>query len=64
VYETLDMSQLPEYTIGGTLHIVVNNQVRPDPLFGYQFRVIVVSMLSCFGHADQYMGILESFHLV
>lgn len=27
VYETLDMSQLPDYTVGGTLHVVVNNQV-------------------------------------
>jgi len=27
VYETLDMSGLPEYTIGGTIHLVVNNQV-------------------------------------
>lgn len=27
VYETLDMSGLPEYTVGGTIHIVVNNQV-------------------------------------
>ena len=28
VYETLDMSGLPEYTTGGTIHIIVNNQVR------------------------------------
>ncbi|PRW57990.1 2-oxoglutarate mitochondrial-like isoform B [Chlorella sorokiniana] len=27
VYEALDMSQLPEYTVGGTIHLVVNNQV-------------------------------------
>lgn len=35
VYETLDMSQLPEYTIGGTLHVVVNNQVAftTDPKY-------------------------------
>ena len=35
VYETLDMSQLPEYTIGGTIHIVVNNQVAftTDPKY-------------------------------
>ena len=27
VYETLDMSGLPDYTVGGTVHLVVNNQV-------------------------------------
>jgi hypothetical protein len=27
VYEHLAMSQLPEYSTGGTLHIVVNNQI-------------------------------------
>jgi len=27
VYESLDMSGLPDYTVGGTIHIVVNNQV-------------------------------------
>lgn len=35
VYETLDMSKLPEYQVGGTLHIVVNNQVAftTDPKY-------------------------------
>ena len=28
VYETLDMSALPGYATGGTIHVVVNNQVR------------------------------------
>mmetsp|Transcript_20449 Transcript_20449/g.61577 ORF Transcript_20449/g.61577 Transcript_20449/m.61577 type:complete len:1082 (-) Transcript_20449:445-3690(-) len=27
VYETLDMSALPDYTVGGTIHLIVNNQV-------------------------------------
>ncbi len=27
VFETLDMSQLVDYTVGGTIHLVVNNQV-------------------------------------
>ena len=31
VYETLDMSALPDYTVGGTIHIVVNNQVCGRP---------------------------------
>ena len=35
VYETLDMIKLPEYSVGGTLHIVVNNQVAftTDPKY-------------------------------
>ena len=28
VYETLDMSALPDYTVGGCIHLIVNNQVR------------------------------------
>ncbi|PWA95636.1 2-oxoglutarate dehydrogenase, E1 component [Artemisia annua] len=36
VYETLHMSALPNYTTGGTIHIVVNNQVAftTDPKSG------------------------------
>ena len=34
-FETLHMSELPEYTTGGTIHVVVNNQVAftTDPKF-------------------------------
>ena len=28
VYETLGMQQLPEFGVGGCIHVVVNNQVR------------------------------------
>ena len=33
VYETLDMSALPDYTCGGTIHVIVNNQARFMPCF-------------------------------
>lgn len=29
VYETFHLSDLPSYTTNGTVHVVVNNQVRP-----------------------------------
>jgi 2-oxoglutarate dehydrogenase E1 component len=36
VYETLHLSALPNYTTGGTIHLVVNNQVAftTDPMSG------------------------------
>lgn len=34
VYETLDMSGLPDYTTGGTIHLVVNNQARSKGVEG------------------------------
>ena len=36
VYETLHSSAIPNYTIGGNIHIVVNNQVAftTDPKSG------------------------------
>ena len=30
VYETFHLSDLPDYTVGGTIHIVINNQVPPE----------------------------------
>lgn len=32
VYETFHLSDLPQYTTGGTIHVVVNNQVPADHL--------------------------------
>ena len=32
VYETLDMQALPDFSVGGTIHVVVNNQARPATL--------------------------------
>ena len=31
--ETLQMSQLPHYSVGGALHIVINNQVNSTSTF-------------------------------
>lgn len=28
VYETMHLTNLPEYTTGGVMHVVINNQVR------------------------------------
>jgi hypothetical protein len=33
VYETFHLSDLPSYTTNGTVHVVVNNQVRESALY-------------------------------
>ena len=41
VYETMHLSDLPSYTTGGTIHIVVNNQVLNSQYtlrIGYMFQ--------------------------
>ena len=35
VYETLDMQGLPEFSTGGTIHLVVNNQVCSKMQIGW-----------------------------
>lgn len=41
MYETLDMSGLPDYTVGGCIHLVVNNQVRGVTAKGGSGKVTV-----------------------
>lgn len=38
VYETLDLCGLFDYTVGGTIHLVVNNQVGFRVWSGYRDR--------------------------
>ncbi|KAE9450982.1 hypothetical protein C3L33_17148, partial [Rhododendron williamsianum] len=44
VYETLHLSALPNYTTGGTIHIVVNNQVAftTDPRAGRSSHIVLI----------------------
>ncbi len=32
VYETMQMSRVNDFAVGGTIHVIVNNQVRPLPM--------------------------------
>ena len=45
VFETLDMSALPSYQVGGCVHLVVNNQVAftTDPRSSRSLSLIHIS---------------------
>ena len=44
VYETFHLSDLPDYTTHGTIHVVVNNQVS----FKYKYLPTIYLPLVCF----------------
>lgn len=44
VFETLDLSQLPDYTTGGTIHVVVNNQVWGRRVVGVLMTVVWIGL--------------------
>jgi hypothetical protein len=49
--ETLDMSTLPEYDVGGVIHIVVNNQASGERgLFFFLFLLIFSAFFSVITH--------------
>eukprot|EP00798_Chlamydomonas_sp_ICE-L_P027387 gene27387-4689_t len=53
VYETLDMSQLTDYTVGGCIHLVVNNQLAAE--WRQKFKSDVVIDIVCYrkyGHNE------------
>lgn len=65
VYETLDMSALPDYTVGGVIHIVVNNQVRGHVLatkWSLAMGILRVLCTSCPAPALHPFCLLSGMH--
>ena len=54
VYETFHLSDLPNYTTGGMIHVVVNNQVSTFLELGFGFKASMSSnflVVGCRNHA-------------
>lgn len=52
VYETFHLSDLPSYTTNGTVHVVVNNQVRGLAACGASSALPISESRQCEGERD------------
>lgn len=66
VYETLHLSDLPTFTTHGTIHIVVNNQVRSREETRIICLIPVHLLLEITEHVQKlyFYVILQNLHLI